>query len=252
MPDTLLAMPLEPPPGWASDKLSEFLDTAFRNTFSLFERHGKAWERLSAIDAAFLKLVESRPQGFSAFLLLRAHSAFRASVGVGSSGQIPETYALLRSTLEWALYAAHVYGNEGRAEVWLRRHDGETPEGGRTPESEEARNRVKSEFTVRRILEGLEQRSAPVCARAKELYEHAIDSGAHPNERALTSSMRPESEGTFQLDYFTPENSLPLQVALKRTCQVGVCCLEIFQVLWPERFRLLGIDADLPRLWSDP
>ncbi len=241
-------MALEPPPGWASDKLSEFLDTALRNAFFLFERHREVWKRLSAIDAAILKLGESRPRGFSAFFLLRSHSAFRASVRVGSSGQIPETYALLRTTLEWALYAAHVHENDERAEVWLRRHDGETPDGAPTAESEKARNRVRSEFTVRRLWEGLEQRSAPICNIAKELYDDSIDSGAHPNERALSSSMRPESEGTFQLDYFTPENSLALQAALRRICQVGVCCLEIFELLWPERFRLLGIDTELPQL----
>jgi hypothetical protein len=167
---------------------------------------------------------------------------------LGSSGQIPETYALLRSTLEWALYAAYVHENEERAQVWLRRHDGENPDGSPTPESEVARRRVKSEFTVARLMESLQQRSVSVHARAKDLYEHAIDSGAHPNERALTSSMRPEEEGTFQLDYFTPENSLPLQLALKTICRVGVCCLEVFELLWPERFRLLGLDETLPEL----
>jgi hypothetical protein len=166
----------------------------------------------------------------------------------GSSGQIPETYALLRSTLEWALYAGHVHGNDERAEVWLRRHDGEAPDGTATPESEAARRRVRNEFTVAGLLAELEQRSPSVHARAKELYEQAIDFGAHPNERALTSSMRPEDGGTWQLDYFTPENSLPLQLAIKRICQVGVCCLEIFQLLWPERVRLLGLDRVLPEL----
>lgn len=241
-------MAIETPTGWTQDRLSEFLESSFRNSLAFFERRRGAWERLKEIDGAFLALGESRPLGIPAFFLFRAHSTFRAAVRSVTSGQVPETYPLLRSALEWALYAAHVHGEDRRSEVWLRRHDGEAPDGSSTPESENSRRAVRNEFLVSRLFASLEVRSRDVHARTKNLHEDAIDLGAHPNERALTSSMRSEEEGTFQLDYTVPEDSLALELAVKRTCQVGVCCLDIFELLWSERFALLSLDATMDRL----
>jgi hypothetical protein len=228
----------EMPVGWGTDKLSDFLDMAQGNTCFVFEQHGLAWARMKEIDEAFATVTAAAPRGFSAFFLLRCHSAFRAAVRVASSGQLPEGYALLRSTLEWALYSSYVHDDEARGRTWLSRHDGDAE-----------RKAVKQEFRVDRMIDTLAARSAAVGARTLELYNETIDFGAHPNERALTSSMRPEAEkGTFQLDYFTLQDSPALRLLLKRTCQVGVCCLDIFDSLWPERFSVLGVSEALPRL----
>jgi hypothetical protein len=127
-----------------------------------------------------------------------------------------------------------MHDDEERTTRWLARHD-----------SEESEAVVRSEFTIRRLLGHVASLSTSVGARAEELYDREIEMGGHPNERALTAGIRPEERGTWQVDYFTPQNSLPLQLALKTTAQVGACCLDIFELLYPERFKLIGLSYEL-------
>ena len=241
-------MMIELPPTWGQDSLSAFTDTATRNNIAFFESRQREYRRLAEIDKAFADLSETRPTGFGAFFLIRCHAAFRGAVRMATSGQVAETYVVIRSALEWALYASDLHDEPDASERWLRRHDGEASDGSETPESEASRKKVRREFTPGRLFESLAKRSAGVQSRASDLYQHSIDSGAHPNERALTSSMRVESTGTFELAQIVAADSLAMELAVKQTARVGVCALDIFELIWRDRFRITGLDRTMDSL----
>jgi hypothetical protein len=82
------------------------------------------------------------------------------------------------------------------------------------------------------------------------LYERTIDFGAHPNERGVSGSTTfDESPGrtTFQAIYLHSD-SLSLEHVIKTTAQIGLGALLIFERIFPQRFRILGIDANLEAL----
>jgi len=82
------------------------------------------------------------------------------------------------------------------------------------------------------------------------LYDRTIDYGAHPNERALSSNFRRETDErkqTFRLLYLDGD-SPTLRLCLKTNAQVGLCSLKIFELVFPERFNLLGISQKLASL----
>ena len=88
------------------------------------------------------------------------------------SGQAAETYASLRLCLENGLYGLYPSQHPGSRETWLRRHD-----------SDQAKQRVRSEFTIRNLFDSLRGLDTKEAAVAEQLYERCIDYGAHPNER---------------------------------------------------------------------
>jgi hypothetical protein len=52
---------------------------------------------------------------------------------------------------------------------------------------------VKSEFTIRNLFDTLRGCDTSEARIAAELYERCIDHGAHPNERALTQSLKTQT-----------------------------------------------------------
>lgn len=84
-----------------------------------------------------------------------------------------------------------------------------------------------------------------VADRYQYLYDEAISWGAHPNEKALTTSLRivddpVEKVKTLQV-IMLPHGGNVHKLALRRCAQIGLCVLEIFALIYPERFQLLGI-----------
>lgn len=235
--------PVPPPPnGWADDSLTEFIEAAHRNRFATFDNK-KGWsQRLVALDGCFMRVAKDwlNPRNLLIpFFFLRCHSAYRAACEHAMAGQVTDAYPQIRACLEYAGYALHINKNAELAETWLRRHDSDT-----------TMRTVKREFTVANVrvtIEGADRHAAKVFA---ELYERAIDFGGHPNERAITGSMEMIDSGDRKLykSIYLHGDSLALDHALKTTAQTGVCSLEILQAVYPERFELLGVRADLLEL----
>ena len=124
---------LEPPPGWADDELTKYLETADRNQQATFVRKRAATAKLIDIDAQFVTVSKDwlNPESeIAAFLLLRCHSAFRAAAGRAMAGEVADCFPQCRAMLEYAAYAVHVYRNPELGEVWLRRHDDAESGGG--------------------------------------------------------------------------------------------------------------------------
>lgn len=155
------------------------------------------------------------------------------------SGQVPDTFPVLRACLEYALYALHINANPALGEVWVRRHDDAA-----------SLRRVRQEFTHTAVIATLEAKDANLHPVIQQLYERSIDFGAHPNERAITGSMTIQREpGRVELQQiYLHGDSLSLDLGLKTTAQIGLGCLCIFQHIFLERFRILGIQDMIDQL----
>ncbi len=152
------------------------------------------------------------------------------------AGQATDAFPQVRACLEYAGYALHIHKNPKLAEVWLRRHDDKV-----------AKKAVRNEFTVSNVQATIEKANRQAAKVFSELYERAIDFGGHPNERAITDSLKMTDLGDRKSydSIYLHGDGLSLEHALKTTAQTGVCALEILQEVFPERFELLGVRAAL-------
>ena len=228
---------------WGNDKLSGFLEDVRQQQFASFAKNiGNIPTKLIQIDACFARICEniSHPKDvLGAILLIRSHSAFRAACSTAMGTQLPETFVLLRSTLEYAAYALHVNANPQLGEIWMRRHDNATA----MREMKKAFLGVNVEKTVAKI-------DRKLLDTYKTLYEITIDLGGHPNIFGVASSaIFDKNDETQQLQIvYLHQNEEMVTHALMTLAQVGICSLSIFNCIFPERFEILGINAQLVNL----
>jgi len=231
-----------PPPNWSTDEVSKFIEASRVNKFATYANLKDEVHRLLDIDISYRKAIEGlnhSKEWFAGFFLLRAHSNFLAACRLSWSGQIPESYALLRSCLENALYGLYLARNPESRETWLRRHESDT-----------AKRKVKNEFKIGVLLLLAKQVDPLEGEVAAALYEQTIDYGAHPNERALMQFVEiTEAAGTVELKtIYLDGDSDKLRSSLKTLAQVGVCSLSLFRATYRERFDILGVTAAVDHL----
>lgn len=230
------------PTDWGADSLSRFIENVRQNTLATFTNLRPQYDALAAIDALYCGMIENlnqRPEYVAGFLLVRTHSSFRGAARSCLSGQIAETYMVLRSCLESALYGLYVVGDANRQEIWLRRHDDDA-----------SRRRVRNEFTIGKLMNHLQSIDPNTQRIAQGLYDRTIDYGGHPNECAVNTQIKAESDGSrlnFTGEYFLC-GDVPHQLSLKSSAQIGICCLDIFYNVFRDRYRILGIDERLDQI----
>jgi hypothetical protein len=244
VPEDTGGVELKPPPGWGKDSLSEFMEHAHRNRFATFARKKEWYDRLANLDGCFMRVATdwvNPMQGLIACtLFLRSHAAYRGACEHALAGQAAETFPQLRACVEYAGYALHIHKHPGLDEKWLRRHDDDA-----------TLKAVREEFKVRNVRETIEAANRDTARVFDELYNRSLDFGGHPNERAVTTNLLlvDEEDGGKRFSaIYLHEDGLQLRHALKTTAQVGVCALDILCEVFPERFELLGVRADLIRL----
>ena len=109
---------------------------------------------------------------------------------------------------------------------------------------------MKNQFQHKKIIRTVQRTDVKLYDAVILLYERTIDFGGHPNERAITGSMK-IGDGANSKEYsqiYLHGDGLALELALKTTAQCGLGSLLVFQCIYPERFALLGISAKLHRL----
>ena len=155
----------------ASETEEELLESASPFVAALRSYHG-----------FFVKHVFADQEEMSVARCLLAMHAFMIYMGalrVAFSGHTAATFPLLRTALESACYAFLIGENAALERIWLNRNS-----------SDEALRLCKREFTpaVRRTANALQDKSwiAPVTEDwINELYDAAIDFGAHPNAKSI-------------------------------------------------------------------
>jgi len=228
------------PPNWGKDELSKFFETAYENIFYTFVNHQEAYNVLSNIDRSYRLIIDhlyNTPQWFAGFFLLRAHSSFRAAMRLALSGQTTETFMVLRGCLENSLYGLYLSQNTASQETWLKRH-----------ENEDSYKKVKNEFRIRNLIDkSLKTKDVKLCAIFEKLYESTINYGAHPNEKALSLTLRKQHTDRkirFDLDYLSGD-SLVFKHCVTIAAEVGLCSLEVFKIIYKERFDILSLSDSL-------
>ena len=78
------------------------------------------------------------------------------------------------------------------------------------------------------------------------IYEDLIDFGAHPNQFGVMMGMRKSGDGKrvdFGVGILHAER-LGIVLALRMAVGVAVGVLKAFQLVFPERFTIVGIDVE--------
>lgn len=224
---------------WGKDSLTEFLNMVRSNQNASFAIHRDASDLLVDLDAIFEKAGTSltNPQNLVApFFLYRSHSAFRAAIATALAGQSVETFVLLRSSLEFAGYGLYIHSDPKLEKIWFDRH-------------ENSASRIASNFKMPKIRAAIKARDTRLDEVFNTLYTRCIDSGAHPNERAVHGSLAIQEEdgtNTLQQIYLHGEGTA-WRAAMKATAEVGLCSLFMFQLnpTFTNRFMLIGLREDL-------
>ena len=128
-------IPYEVPKDWGQDPLSEFIETTRENTIATFANLAASVQPIARHSlfsiAISSKNLNNSPDWFSAFFVLRAHASYLGRVRFALSGQVFETYMVLRGCLENALYGFYFHRNPASQETWLRRSDDNKEQGPR-------------------------------------------------------------------------------------------------------------------------
>lgn len=230
------------PPGWGTDTLTHYLDIFRGNQFATFVNKRSEVIDLIAIDKMFRKLVDGAvnprpllPIGF----LQRAHSAYLSACSAVMGGQLLEAQALLRACLEQAAYGHYIGTDHERWERWMARHE---------PRSRTQQDKWRDEFTHGKVARSITAADAALGYQYNQLYDRAIDYGAHPNQLgdSMGSTVEDSDDGGKRLlTIYLHDDGLMLDFALKTTAQVGICALCIAQLIYPLRMQATGVQFEL-------
>jgi hypothetical protein len=236
------------PPGWKQSQIGPFFELMWSNAIGTFANFGEA-KRIADIDALLAHFLAnaSRVKGKGAvsvglplLLVIRTHSAFRAGASLAFGGAAPESMAALRLCLETAGYASMMQGDEALSIIWLNRGD-----------NEETKRAARNAFRHSDVRSALEQRDSTIAGIYLSLYEYLIDGGAHPNERGFIDSLqveRLEDGGARLTQIYLQADPDVLKRGLRASAKIGVCALMIFEMMYPDDFRELGISQKIPRV----
>lgn len=227
------------PTGWSNDCLSEFFESAYKNTWASFLQLKDEYSRATKIDDIFCKSVlslQNPPEIVNWFLMIRAHSSYRTACQLALGGQLVESALCQRSSLEFAVYALHLNGHPELTEIWVRRND-----------DDQTRKDCRRKFQIKPILDAAKLRLPAHIHRALvTLYDRSIDDGAHPNVTGvLVNSQVNRNSGEQQLvGIYQHGNGKLIRCALRNSARVGGVVIHIFREVFP-RLQLLDTSNEL-------
>jgi hypothetical protein len=119
-------------------------------------------------------------------------------------------------------------------------------------EGDKQRKAVKKAFKPIEMMDGVIALNNAVGGRVKQRYELTIDMGAHPNEVGFYGRLEiTDVPGTdnkrMSIRYLSGGDGAHM-ATLKNTCQIGVCMLECFWLVYRHRFDILGITQRIETL----
>jgi len=224
---------LFPPRGWGSDLLTSHVDTLLRNAQSTYRCHPGSLHRLIRLDGAFSGLITSLSAShvslFPGSLVHRAHSAIIVGSTLASARLVPEAYAVLRSSLESALYAWHMDRDPAALAAWRDRF--------RDPTT------CKKHFAYAPLRDALLLEQPATGKDLSRLYEWTIDMGAHPNIGGMLQGLLLPSESGFTRPatlYFAHRDR-DLKICMNIAARIGLCDLDVLSVIYPRQVEKVGL-----------
>ena len=237
------------PPDWDNDPLSVLFRDAEQNDRVTALEFPEVYELLGQVHSLFQKSEEAfkndpRPELLVPFfMMVRSHSSFFAGIRLVMSGQVPESFPVLRSVVESTWYALHIAKDPGgteRSAIWLRRN-----------EDAEAKKRCQSEFRIKKVRKTHEEQDAATARELHKVYETLIDFGAHPNQLSVMTALVKTEETDNQVTYdvgILQWKPLPVLFALRMAVATAIGALKTFQLVFPERFTSAGLDLEIKEL----
>jgi len=228
-----------PPLNWGKDPVSQFIDTSEKNAHASFVKMPREFKRIVFFDELFRLGIDCSSHSklwFQNFFFLKSHSAYLGAARLSSSAETSELPMVLRGALEWSLYGHFFQYHQDLAETWLNL--------GELHKKDPA---VVYKFSRKRLLKCLQEKSPALGQKAEKLYSYLIESGAHPNELSLSSSIsidQTQSNVSIKNVYLS-SNPKIIKMGLLTTAKVGYCCLKIWELLLKERFEIIGISVRL-------
>lgn len=158
---------------------------------------------------------------------IRSYSYWESAARLWASGRIPETYCLLRASLESMSYAFVL--QEGTAKTEKTQGETITIEDWMMRDQNESSHRRK--FTWGNISEGLPN---DIRGYIRDQYRECISWGAHPNPDAVNCG-KEDVNGINRVIYQGATMKIMLRSSLS-VIMTGILCLETFSRLYKETF----------------
>lgn len=213
------------------------MEHAVRHRWATFAHYQPTMRNLAFLDSQFIPLdgLRDPPNLVTPHLGFRSHANFRAVCEHALAGQLGDMFPMVRACLEAAAYAVHLHDNPDLTEAWLRRHD---PDGMKAFK--------EGKFSQAAVRGSIAQREPELAELYGELYQQAIDLGAHPNERGLSANAKsePNAEGKRFLLVYLHENSPALRFGLHAALEAGAAAIAMLRLIFPD---VVGPDEPMHR-----
>ena len=232
----------ELPQGWGEDDLSKFFADAHYNLYATFANYPDYWHYFTSLDALYIKLLSNLDNVGRVSvtpLLYRGHAAYRAALRLMLSAQAAEAYPLLRSMLEYPMYALYFRDHEPMRKVWENRE-----------KDKKGRQKARSEIKAGAIRRHIKTKDETLHKHVEHLYEKLLDFGAHPNPfgvRLGSELVQGEDKSSLQTNYLVGDEP-PFHFGLFYTCSTALIALRVTCLYVPERTKILSLDKDISML----
>jgi hypothetical protein len=229
--------------------LASFIARVQANQQGNRERFPEQYSIIERVDNLFVvvskHLAYAKPV-FSGPMFLRSHYAYKTAASMTLAGQVPESFVIMRSCLEYAGYALAIFADPhladapSREQVFVNRH------------ADEASMKIqKEEFKIVKIEKTIAAFDEKLANIFRFLYQRSIDYGGHPNPHGMLTAMNMDKEDDKVTSITTlalTVEPLPIIFAMKSVAQVGLTALYIFHEMFKAKFELLGIRGEMDAL----
>lgn len=231
-----------------NQSLRYFLDLARDAAAEAASGLKDALEYLERVDRLFMDFIPSggalRPPT-AGVLILNAHAAFRAGVGLALSGQMLPVFMCLRGALESALYANAMVADRALEDIWMQRD-----------RNQEARRRCRKVFAIDKVIGHLATAHDRTFADSvMEAYQSTIDFGAHPNSRSVLRSVHvedfPSGEKGLTYTYLHGAQSGQVAQALVACAEIGILVFFVALIACPPGHNVAELNERALRIQSE-
>lgn len=230
------------PEPWGRDELTKFLGLTEEQMFASAATYPEWISVLVRLDEVlvtrasdlFHEVDETRRT--SAQLFMRAFGTYRAVCRLALSGQLFETFVLLRSIIESSVYAWRCADSSDHRKAWAARAD-----------NEDGRKAVRKLFAWAPIIREIQDKYPSFGPAMSEAYEKAIDLGAHPNVEGiqLSSDVKQIGEDKFELSAIYMHGKDGVLLAILELTKVMSYVYNLMTKVVGERMRILGMDEKM-------
>jgi hypothetical protein len=236
------------PAEWDDFTSTIYMRMAWLSSVVNFSKHRQLILPILGIDAALEKWLPTvcRPINgdtlFGAMLFSRAHLVSRTATQLVLAGQQLEAHAIMRASLECAVYGwATIHAKEVR-EAWMDRLT--------IPLSKDSAKRM---FGWSRLMKRLSAVDVDLASRIRQLYEIFIDYGGHPNAEAVGGGVQkilhPDGTASVGTAYLKHEPETLTQNVMVLAHMLH-CNFLLARLAFPDKFAEDSVEAELVKAFQ--